>query len=215
MKTNYFTILFVVIFCLALTSCNSSKSGKYKKVEQLKPLEEVVDEFKLFPRSDWTDEGPDESKIAAMTSIFRITIHHTAMPDDELPDLGGDSKTRMQKILMWHKQHNGWADVGYHYVIDPEGKVWEGRNIKYQGAHAGNEEFNVGNIGVVLMGNFDEHPLPEAQCQGLVDFVHFLKKKYKIESKNVFGHVHFRDTKCPGKNIMSIVERLRKENSGQ
>ena len=136
----------LVLLSLSLTSCQK-KNIKYNKVEQLKPIENKseISEFKIYPRSDWTDEGPDETKIVAMTEIFRITIHHTAMPDDELPNLGGDSITRLQKILLWHKHNQNWADVGYHYIIDQDGKVWEGRNIKYQGAHAGNEEFNVGS----------------------------------------------------------------------
>lgn len=209
LKINIFVLMMILLFAGLVSGCKK-KSNKGNSVEQLRPMQEP-EEFKIFPRSDWTDEGPDETHIVPMATIYRVTIHHTAMPDDELPDLGGDSKVRLQKILMWHKHNNGWADVGYHYIIDPEGKVWEGRNIKYQGAHAGNEVFNVGNIGVVLVGNFENHEFPETQQKALFEFIHFLKKKYKIESKNIFAHDHFKDTKCPGKNVLPFIEQLRNE----
>lgn len=211
LKFNFLFGVMLILIGFSLGGCN--KKGKYAKVKQLQPLEEPdAGEYLIQPRSEWTEEGPDETKIVTMTNIFRVTIHHTAMPDDELPDLGGDSKVRLQKILLWHKHHQNWADIGYHYVIDPEGKVWEGRNIKYQGAHAGNEDFNVGNIGVVLIGNFEDHELSEKQKQAMFDFVHFLKLKYKIQSKNVFAHEHFKGTKCPGKFVMPYVEQLRAED---
>ena len=211
LKSSFLFGVMLVLLSFSLEGC--TKKDKNKKVVQLQPMEELPDagEFKIYPRNAWTEEGPDETKIVSMAPIFRVTIHHTAMPDDELPDLGGSSIVRLQKILLWHKHHQNWADIGYHYVIDSEGKVWEGRNIKYQGAHAGNEDFDIGNIGVVLIGNFEDHELPEKQKQAMVDFVHFLKEKYKIQSNNVFSHEHFKGTKCPGKFVVPIVEQLRIE----
>jgi len=202
----------VVLVSLFFAGCSGRKHQKYHKVEQIRALEQVPSEseYQIIARSEWTEEGPDISNIVAMTPIFRVTIHHTAMPDDELSD-EIDTKLRLQKILMWHKSNNKWADMGYHYVIDADGKVWEGRSIKYQGAHAGNEKLNVGNIGVVLIGNFDIHELPEKQRVALFEFTRFLKVKYKIRSENIFGHEHFKDTKCPGKFVMPYIEQLRKE----
>lgn len=201
----------LLLLCLlfGLFSCRTPTTTKYQNTVQLQPKEENL--FEIMPRSSWTDEGPDISKIQPMKEIYRITIHHTAMPDDELSDLGGDSKIRMQKILLWHKHHNQWADVGYHYVIDQNGKVWEGRSIQYQGAHAGKEEFNIGNIGVVLVGNFETHEFPEIQKKALSEFIHYLRKQYHISANNVFAHETFTGTKCPGKNVTPFVDELRKE----
>ncbi len=211
MKKELLIFSIVFLLCSVFSGCGK-KNQKYRKVEQVRALDlgQNEAEYQIVSRNEWTDEGPDTTNIVAMAPIYRLTIHHTAMPDDELPD-EIDTKLRLQKILMWHKSNNKWADMGYHYVIDAEGKVWEGRSIKYQGAHAGNETLNVGNIGVVLIGNFDLHELPEKQRIALFDFVHFLKAKYKIGSGNIFGHEHFKDTKCPGKFVMPIIEQLRKE----
>lgn len=204
----------LTVILVFLSGCNTSNNtilvSKYKSVIQVRPLEEkTTDEIKIIPRSSWTNEGPVIFDIHPMTSIYRITIHHTAMPDDDEKDLGGSMKLRLQKILFLHKHRQNWADIGYHYVIDQNGNIWEGRNIKYQGAHAqGNN--NLGNIGIALVGNFETHYVPEAQKNSLIEFVHYLKEKYDIRNSEIYPHEHFTGTKCPGKNAIPIVEKLRK-----
>lgn len=215
MKAKYFICILLILFSAVISGCKNKSYGKYKNVKQERPLEpenaSISEGFTIKPRSDWTNEEADVSKTVPMTAIFRLTIHHTAMPEDESEDLGGDTKVRLQKILQGHKQHHQWADIGYHFIIDFEGCVWEGRNLKFQGAHAGNETFNVGNIGVVLIGNFENHEVPDKQKKGLVELVHYLKIKYKISSQNIFSHEHFTGTKCPGKFALPLVEQLQRE----
>lgn len=217
MNHSKLCLFVILLFCIYLGGCQTINEERvvprYQSVIQIRPLEErqEVDQevVKINPRSSWTNEGPVIFDIHPMTSIYRVTIHHTAMPDDEESDLGGSMKLRLQKILYLHKHKQNWADIGYHYIIDQRGNIWEGRNIKYQGAHAqGNN--NLGNIGVALIGNFETHYAPEVQKKSLVDFVHYLKEKYKIRSTNIFPHEHFTGTKCPGKHIMPLVEQLRK-----
>lgn len=205
--------LYVAFFCAALFGCNPkpSEAPRYLNVEQVRPLELPVaaETIKIIPRSEWTNEGPMIFDIHPMTSIYRITIHHTAMPEDDEGDLGESMKLRLQKILYLHKHQHNWADIGYHYIIDPHGNIWEGRSIKYQGAHAQGVN-NIGNIGVALVGNFENHVPSEVQKKALFDFVHFLKEKYKIGNADIYPHQHFTGTKCPGANMMRYVDQLRK-----
>ena len=46
----------------------------------------------------------------------------------------------------------GWADVGYHYLVDKDGTIYEGRNIAIRGAHT--QGHNTGSAGVCLLGDF-------------------------------------------------------------
>jgi hypothetical protein len=204
--------LLIILFCIFLVSCNTPPAEvpqRYANVMQVRPLEEVEPEtIKIHPRSEWTNEGPMSFDIFPITNIHRITIHHTAMPDDE-SQYSGSTILKLQKILYLHKHQKGWADIGYHYIIDQSGKIWEGRNIKYQGAHAQGIN-NIGNIGVVLIGNFELYRPTESQKKTLFEFVDYLQKKYNIKCKNIFPHEHFTGTKCPGKNMMGLVEQLQK-----
>lgn len=76
-----------------------------------------------------------------------IAVHCSATPPDL--DIGVD------KIREWHKA-NGWADVGYHYVVRRDGVIEHGRALEYQGAHA--QGHNHESIGVCLIGGVRRDP---------------------------------------------------------
>ena len=213
MKHSKLYLASIIVFCALLEGCQTANETilvrPYHSVIQVRPLEVKSEDIKINPRSSWTNEGPVIFGIHPMTPIYRITIHHTAMPDDDEADLGGSVKLRLQKILYLHKHHQNWADIGYHFIIDQNGNIWEGRSLKYQGAHAqGNN--NLGNIRVALIGNFETHNAPEKQKKALINFVHKKKKKYNVSDNNIFPHEHFTGTKCPGKNMIPLVNQLRK-----
>lgn len=79
--------------------------------------------------------------------IQHIIVHCTATRE-------GQAKT-VQDIRREHRAQ-GWADIGYHYVVTLEGKVCEGRNVDIAGAHA--EGYNARSIGVVYVGGVENRP---------------------------------------------------------
>ncbi|MGH7291507.1 MAG: hypothetical protein ACREJT_09870, partial [Myxococcota bacterium] len=89
----------------------------------------------IVPRSQWARIGVARGdEIYAMNGIRRITVHHDGMPPVSLSSMRQVGQ-RIEQIRQSHVVGRGWADLGYHYVIDPSGRVWEGRSIRYQGAH--------------------------------------------------------------------------------
>ena len=64
---------------------------------------------------------------------------------------------------MWER---GWTDIGYHFVIDPAGTIYEGRDIRVRGAHV--EGANTGKVGLLLLGDFQ--PDPTISVLGLTIF---------------------------------------------
>ncbi len=108
------------------------------------------------------------------------------------------------------------GDIGYHYVIDYSGRVWEGRPIEYQGAHAGNNDANKGNIGIVVFGNFDIQRPTQAQLSSLQTLTEQLMKQYDIPLSKVYTHCEIRKvcglgaTDCPGKYLQAQVDLMRK-----
>ena len=127
-----------------------------------------------------------------------IVIHHTAT------DVG-DAFT----IDQLHHKRGFWNGLGYHFLIDngTEGKV-DGqiqagpRWIKQQnGAHANANGMNEKGIGIVIVGNFSEQRLTEAELESLVFLVKTLRNFYHIPDQNIIGHrdVPGKNTECPGK----------------
>ena len=68
-------------------------------------------------------------------------------------------------IRRGHVNHNGWADIGYHFAVDRAGRVWSCRPLVWQGAHV--KDRNEGNIGVLVLGNFEIERPTSAQLNAL------------------------------------------------
>jgi hypothetical protein len=102
----------------------------------------------------------------------------------------------------------GYGDIGYHYLIDPYGRVFEGRQIQWQGAHA-NKENNIQNIGVCLLGNFEQQKPAGPALEALERVLGSLRAKHKIALDRVYLHGEFRGTDCPGENLAAWVRRYR------
>lgn len=62
-------------------------------------------------------------------------------------------------IRRWHVEDRGWEDIGYHWYIKFDGKLYEGRPLEIPGAHARGHNRN--SIGICLEGGIDANGKPE------------------------------------------------------
>ena len=124
-----------------------------------------------------------------LETIKYLVIHHSQREIDSAKSI----KKRHLK--------RGWEDIGYHYIINKNGRITKGRNTKYIGAHV--KGHNRNSLGICIIGNFDKEKPTEKQIKKLLKFLKRLSKKHNIENKNILGHREFKGvTKtCPGKNI--------------
>lgn len=126
-----------------------------------------------------------------------VAIHHSAIPLD--------TDETMQSVQDLHMDSNHWADVGYHYVVDKNGIVYEGRDIHVRGASVAG--YNTGTIGVCVMGNFELDLPLEIQLAVLQQVVNWLTKTYTLT--HLAGHGEFNpESVCPGKNMMPYLDTL-------
>ncbi len=159
----------------------------------------------VIPRSRWAKYGPDPSLADAMRGIDKITIHHDGMPPQTLR--GPDACAAQIETIRRGHRGNGWADIGYHYIVDPDGRVWEGRPIALQGAHV--KDQNPHNLGVLVLGNFEEQqPTPQALA-ALDRFVAAQMRQYRVSLNEVYTHQELAPTACPGRNLQRYMERTR------
>ena len=86
-------------------------------------------------------------------SITTIVIHCSATPSGQW--LGGKApgapgyRTAVQVIDAWHRER-GFASIGYHYVVDLDGKIWKGRPEDQVGAHVAGH--NANTLGICMVG---------------------------------------------------------------
>ena len=130
-----------------------------------------------------------------MRYIDKIIIHSTATPE-------GRAVT-METVKSWHVKGRGWGDIGYHYVIELDGTIKEGRPLHKVGAHTLGE--NGHSIGVCYVGGLavDKSPkdtrTPEQQT-ALVNLIEALIEAHPT-IKSVHGHREFANKACPSFDV--------------
>ena len=134
------------------------------------------------------DFGP----LAERTKTDMIVVHHTAGENDTI-----------ESIHALHRYTNGWAGIGYHYVVHPDGTVHAGRPEWATGAHC--QGYNYRSIGVNLVGNFEYQQPTEAQVESLTLLLADLMEQYQIPPEQVTGHRVWNQTACPGANLDAIL----------
>ncbi|MBI5852544.1 MAG: N-acetylmuramoyl-L-alanine amidase [Planctomycetes bacterium] len=164
----------------------------------------------MMPRSTWKAAAARTRSMKPMGPVHRITIHHSATACRDARTTA--SIAAIRSIQRYHQDEQGWGDIGYHFLIDPAGRVWTGRAVDWQGAHAGDDERNQGNVGVCLLGNYtpgDQGPPQPAQIEALAALVQQLCARHGVAAKDVVTHRELKQTDCPGPYLQTAVEGLR------
>jgi len=163
----------------------------------------------LMKRSAWNAAPARAERMTAVAVPYdRITIHHSAKESDGGSELSNarDVAEKIKKIQTFHMRERGWGDIGYHFMIDASGQVWQGRSLDWQGAHAGGDD-NIGNIGICVLGDFSTGSPSRESLAALEELVDTLSERNRIGRGRVYGHMRFAKTECPGGSLMAWIAR--------
>ncbi|MGI9111117.1 MAG: N-acetylmuramoyl-L-alanine amidase [Gaiellaceae bacterium] len=184
----------------------------------------------IVPRSGWkADESIVRSKPALASALRVGIVHHTAGSNGYD---AAQSAAIVRAIQVYHVKGNGWNDIGYNFLVDRFGKVFEGRgggiDENVVGAHA--EGFNTGSVGVAVLGEYSSLSVAQAARDSLarllawrLDIAHVdpLSTLSFISNGNqrfpagvpvflraVSGHRDTGFTDCPGAALYSLLNGL-------
>jgi hypothetical protein len=161
----------------------------------------------VIPRSAWTNFRPAVAGMDRMPKVTRITVHHEGNRAFTATSVA-DCRARLVNVMNGEMNARvPHKDIAYHYVIDPAGRVWEARDLRYEGRHTRNN--HDGNLGVMCLGNFEEQSIPPAQLAALEKFLKQLQAKHKVARKRVYTHQELSPTLCPGKDLQRRMGTLR------
>lgn len=168
----------------------------------------------IIPRSAWTRQPPILSRVEPMNGVNLITFHHSG---DREPFYGESLAETIEHLELTRAYHTtprakggaGMCDIGYHFAIDRQGRIWQLRPTRYQGEHV--RDNNPHNIGVVLMGNFELQRPTQAQLDRALKFGRQLRQQYDLPIKRIFTHRELKATICPGKYAQPYFDRIRKQ----
>ena len=155
--------------------------------------------YELVPRSVWTNR-PVSAKNQAMGTVKRITVHHTGEYGrmGVLPDMDV-----IQSVENAHRGR-GYAAIGYHFVIGRDGRVYEGRPTRFQGAHTANNNSN--NLGISCIGDFMQKLPGARQLKALELCLNDMRARYGVPMARVYGHRELSGSLCPGDRLFAWLK---------
>jgi len=130
-----------------------------------------------------------------------LILHHVG---------GTNREVSASEIHQWHLQ-NGWAGIGYHYVIHKDGRIEKGRPEAMIGAHC--YGYNQTSIGIVSIGNFQTAWPTKQQITSAVHLLAYLCQQYHIQpnASTIVGHRDLNNTDCPGQHYYTSLPTIRQE----
>ncbi|MEL7534762.1 MAG: peptidoglycan recognition family protein, partial [Bacteroidota bacterium] len=186
---------------------------------------------RIISRSEWQASPPKDPKaIMQLGTIQSIVIHHAA----GFWDGNKSGAEQVKAIQSLHQDKNHWQDIGYHFIVDPRGIIYQGRSYLepnkslaeipklIKGAHIGG--FNTGRIGICLLGNYQpgtNHYSGKPSQEGidsLIQLISFLHENYhpkgdshaKVRFKTITTHQDYKNTSCPGDMLLAHMKIIRK-----
>jgi hypothetical protein len=175
----------------------------------------------VIRRTDWCPNGDcPEHPDPAFAPVTHLVIHHSAGTNE-----ANDWAAIVRAIWDLHVNGNGWSDIGYNWLIDPEGRVYEGRSNDAIGAHFCAK--NTGTVGICVMGNFTNEAPKGAAVESLVDLLSWKACAYDIDPlgeayhassaeilPDIIGHRDGCSTACPGDMFYPLLPAVRDAVSG-
>jgi SpoIID/LytB domain protein len=171
----------------------------------------TVDKPAIILRSAWGAAAADSCDDPRYGSTTRgAVIHHTA---------GSNSYTKSESAGIvkatqaYHMQGRDWCDIGYNFLVDKYGQIFEGRaggiDKPVRAAHSGNDAVNQETMGVSMMGTFSSTEPSAAMKTAVVNLVSWRFAQYNLPAKGTYslggktlnriaGHRNVVSTECPG-----------------
>jgi len=185
----------------------------------------------LVTRAQWqADEKIVRAKPLYAPVLKLAIVHHTAGSNDYTP---AQSAAIVRGIEAYHVEANGWNDIGYNFLVDRYGTIYEGRagGIARNVIGAHSLGFNAGTVGIALIGNFDRTPPPPAMEAALVrllawrlDVAHLDPMSRVVYTSGgnakfhagtvvtlnaISGHRDTGPTDCPGNDAYALLPSIR------
>jgi hypothetical protein len=185
----------------------------------------------IVTRAEWgANEVIRRAPPRYADGVHFAIVHHTAGSNSYS---ASQSAAIVRAIELYHVEANGWNDIGYNFLVDKYGQIFEGRyggmTRAVIGAHA--QGFNVGSVGIALLGNYDGARPTAAARAALVsllawrlDLAHVdpLSKLVRVSDGNprypagakvtlnaISGHRDTGPTSCPGTNLYAQLPAIR------
>lgn len=192
-------------------------------VPLLKLKKEGCEKPITIPHAEWRAGLPDPKVGRESTVVKHCVIHHSA---------GSNTDTNyvntVRNIYLFHTNTNGWDDIGYNYVVAPNGWIFDGRDAQdvaeddnIQGAHFCGK--NKGTMGICLLGDYNTATPSTEMISSVQSLLSWKLYKENLDTRDAYPHPTSLDdelptvamhrdgcaTECPGDNVASVLSDWR------
>lgn len=187
----------------ATSGLSTNQSNVIRLPDKRKIINRIASKHGIKRRSAWGTKTVDYLTMDEDWDYTTVVIHHS----------GNSGETDPVEIEKKHMGENGWKDVGYHYLVRPDGSIYEGCHLAYKGTHVLGANSN--KIGILIMGDFEaqwydfDDDVSAAQTSAAQALIMTLKAEFPT-IKSLGGHRDYKaGTECPGGKLYSLIPTMR------
>lgn len=170
----------------------------------------------IVSREEWEADESIMDWDQEYAPVEQIIVHHTA---------GGsnapvDSAAVVRGIYYFHAVEKEWGDIGYNFIIDHHGRIYEGRQggLGVVAAHASGN--NYGSVGIAIIGDYSEDSPASNSLKALIELIEYVSYQTELDLDGthyfngnnipiVAGHRDVNPTECPGDVLYSMLSDVQ------
>lgn len=168
----------------------------------------------ILPRSAWTSTAPGFQQVKPSRRIDPSEVVFFALhwPGDGAKSYANLTKAQAAAKIRgyrdYHVNSRDWADIGYPFVVDMAGRIWEAAGTKYAAAHSASASYsranNEGMAALLLVGENDKPSA--AMVRAVNDLTAHLRRTFP-NMRTLYGHQQVKgaSTSCPGPHVMAAI----------
>ena len=191
-----------------------------RSLRSFSAVQEACEEPAQVDQAEWRDGLPAPTYNRSFTGTEHLIIHHSATSNSLT-----DYHDVVRNIYLYHTQVNGWSDIGYNYLVAPDGTIFKGRDPGpgeqdlVLGAHFCGR--NSTTMGICVLGDYRFVEPMEASIEALESILSWkaFKDELNVLSEThhplnanlpvIAGHRQGCATECPGEELFNRLDEIR------
>jgi len=188
----------------------------------------------MISRSSWGADSYCRPRARSeQGSVRAVFIHHTVNANSYSRSEG---RSMVLGICRYHRNTNGWDDIGYNFLVDKYGQLYEGRNGGVRRANVGAQAqgWNAQSTGIANLGTYSSSPQTSAALRAMDRLITWklgvhgtplggrttltsaggstnrYPEGQRVSFRRISGHRDGNQTSCPGSALYSQLPRLRR-----
>jgi hypothetical protein len=150
-----------------------------------------------------TSAGGADMRLRIPHRITHVTLHHTGDAQPLRPE--DDPARKLRALQAWGARDRNWWDVPYHYLLDLNGNIYEGRDWRFMGET--NTSYNPsGHFLISIIGNYEQQEATPAQLNSIADMMAWALDEFDLPVERIGGHYNYATTGCPGRHLRKYLE---------